>query len=126
MTDKIPSSRAAQSLEQLGANIRVARLKRRFSIKDFAVRMGVSEGTVMRLEKGDAGVGIGTLAMACLVLGEVDRISDFLDMGSDDTGLLLDMERLPRRIDKKRKAASATGPDKSPGLPGHDDTGVAF
>jgi len=51
-------------------------------MKGFAERIGASQSTVARLEKGDAGVSIGTLAMACLVLGEIDRISEFLDPAS--------------------------------------------
>ncbi len=73
-------------------------------MKDFAERLGVSERTVARLEKGDGGVRIETLAMACLVLGELDRISGFLDAGSDDIGLLLEKERLPKRIRSKASA----------------------
>ncbi|MCY4192186.1 MAG: helix-turn-helix transcriptional regulator [Rhodospirillaceae bacterium] len=115
-------------MEALGANIKTARLKRRISVKGFAERIGVSESTVARLEKGDDGVSIGTLAMACLVLGEIDRISDFLDAGTDDTGLLLDRESLPKRIDRKRKPKSLSkGQDKTTPIADSDDEeGVGF
>lgn len=106
----------------------MARLKRRISVKGFAERIGVSESTVARLEKGDDGVSIGTLAMACLVLGEIDRISDFLDPGSDDTGLLLDREALPKRIDSKRRTGSITSGkgQASPHSDRDDEEGVGF
>ena len=128
MAVKVNSVRARRALEALGANIKTARLKRRISVKGFAERIGVSESTVARLEKGDDGVSIGTLAMACLVLGEIDRISDFLDAGSDDTGLLLDRESLPKRIDGKRKPkSSSSGQDKAdPIADGDDEEGVGF
>ncbi|GFE66535.1 hypothetical protein KIN_36090 [Litoreibacter roseus] len=128
MAVKMNSVSARRSLEALGANIKTARLKRRISVKDFAERIGVSESTVARLEKGDDGVSIGTLAMACLVLGEIDRISDFLDAGTDDTGLLLDRESLPKRIDRKRTLKSSSkGPDKvAPIGDGDDEEGVGF
>lgn len=128
MVVKISSPNARRALEALGVNIKTARLKRRISVKGFAERAGVSESTVMRLEKGDDGVSIGTLAMACLVLGEIDRISDFLDPGSDDTGLLLDRETLPKRIDGKRKpgsSASSKGP-ADPSTETDDEEGVGF
>ena len=99
------SPSAERALRSLGSNLKVARLKRRISVKDFAERLGVSERTVARLEKGDGGVRIETLAMACLVLGELDRISNFLDMGSDDIGLLLEKQRLPKRIRSKGSKA---------------------
>ncbi len=107
MAVKVNSVSARRALKALGTNIKTARLKRRISVKGFAERCGVSESTVARLEKGDDGVSIGTLAMACLVLGEIARISDFLDASSDDTGLLLDRESLPKRIGRKRKSRSS-------------------
>ena len=74
MAVKVNSLNARRALEALGKNIKTARLKRRISVKGFAERVGVSESTITRLEKGDDGVSIGTLAMACLVLGEIERI----------------------------------------------------
>jgi transcriptional regulator with XRE-family HTH domain len=128
MAVKVNSVSARRALEALGANIKTARLKRRISVKDFAERIGVSESTVARLEKGDNGVSIGTLAMACLVLGEIDRISDFLDAGTDDTGLLLDWESLPKRIDRKRTPKVSTkGQGTAIPIPdGNDEEGVGF
>lgn len=128
MAVKVNSVSARRALEALGANIKTARLKRRISVKGFAERIGVSESTVARLEKGDDGVSIGTLAMACLVLGEIDRISDFLDAGTDDTGLLLDRESLPKRIDRKRTPKSwSKGQDAAaPIADGDDEEGVGF
>ena len=113
----------------MGANLKTARLKRRMAVKDFANRVGVSDRTIMRLEKGDDGVSTGTLAMACLVLGEIDRFGDLLDPASDDTGLLLDRDRLPKRIDGKRRRTRgrpvSAGPDPSEIGPA-DDEGVGF
>ena len=104
-----------RALRSLGSDLMVARLKRRIPVKEFAERMGVSERTVTRLEKGEGGVGIGTLATACLVLGELDRITGLLDDGSDGIGLFMERERLPRRIRKKRQSAgSSTPPDRNP------------
>ena len=128
MAVRVKSVSARRALKALGANIKTARLKRRISVKGFAERIGLSESTVARLEKGDGGVSIGTLAMACLVLGEIDRISDFLDAGTDDTGLLLDRESLPKRIDRKRRPKSSNkGHDKAaPIAEGDDEEGVGF
>ncbi len=113
----------------MGVNLKTARLKRRIAVKDFAYRVGVSDRTIMRLEKGDAGVSTGTLAMACLVLGEIDRVSGLLDPASDDTGLLLDRDMLPKRIEgKRRKAHTQSDPASrrvSNGDPS-DDEGVGF
>lgn len=128
MAVKVSSLNARRALEALGANIKTARLKRRISVQGFAERVGVSESTISRLEKGDDGVSIGTLAMACLVLGEIGRISDFLDPGSDDTGLLLDREALPKRIDRKRGSKPTGFAKDQTALPDDDDDeeGVGF
>ena len=126
MAVKMNSISARRALEALGANIKTARLKRRISVKGFAERIGVSESTVTRLEKGDDGVSIGTLAMACLVLGEIDRISDFLDAGTDNTGLLLDRESLPKRIDRKRTPKSSSSSQEKSVPIGEDEEGVGF
>ena len=127
MPAKIASINARKALETLGADIKTARIKRRFSIKDFAERIGMSESTVIRLEKGHEGVSIGTLTMACLVLGELDRISNFLDPGSDDTGLLLDRERLPKRISRKRNSKPfSSKAEQGYSSETNDDEGVGF
>lgn len=128
MTVKVNSVSARRALEALGANIRTARLKRRISVKDFAQRIGMSESTVARLEKGDNGVSIGTLAMACLVLGEIHRIAGFLDPGSDDTGLLLDRQALPKRIDGRRRRRCDTDEtgQTSSRSESDDEEGVGF
>ena len=115
---KIKSLSAQRAAASLGRNIRTARKRRRISVKDFAERIGVSERTVIRLEKGDEGVSLGTLAMACLALGELDLISGFLDPAADDAGLLIDQQKLPRRIGRSRGASSA-GPKKE--RPSHGD-----
>lgn len=113
----------------MGENLKTARLKRRIAIRDFAERVGVSDRTIMRLEKGDHGVGTGTLAMACLVLGEIDRISDLLDPALDDTGLLLERRALPKRIEIKRRKVpgqSASGDQGNSKGDRSDDEGVGF
>lgn len=127
MTAKINSPTAQRALEALGAHLKTARLKRRISVKGFAERVGVSTSTIIRLEKGDVGVSIGTLAMACLVLGEIDRISDFLDAGSDDIGLQLERDALPKRIDEKRKSGSSVSINgETDSSSEQDDEGVGF
>lgn len=67
-------------------------------VADFAVRMGVSQGTLLRLEKGNPGVAVGAVAMALLALGELHRLGTIIDISTDDTGLMLDASSLPQRI----------------------------
>ncbi len=105
---KYPPS-VQRALRGLGRDIRIARKKRRFPVADFAARMGVSQGTVARLENGEPGVGLGSVAMALLALGELGRLQELLDVSRDDTGLMLDLDSLPQRIRRR----SVTGAPSS-------------
>ncbi|MDE0419281.1 MAG: helix-turn-helix transcriptional regulator [Gammaproteobacteria bacterium] len=92
-------------LRALGEDIRTARRKRRITQVDLAARMGVAVTTVQRMEAGDPGLSIGTLAMALLAFGNVERLSSILPEESDDIGLWIDRENLPQRV-RKRNAES--------------------
>ncbi|MGY2492601.1 XRE family transcriptional regulator [Cupriavidus sp. CP313] len=60
---QLPPATAA-AIEKLGADLAVARLRRKESLKTWAKRMGVSVPTLQRLEAGDPSVGIGIVATA--------------------------------------------------------------
>jgi transcriptional regulator with XRE-family HTH domain len=66
-------------------------------VADLAARAGTSASTVARLEKGDPGVGIGTLADVLVALGLIERLADLVDIRKDDLGLALTSERVPQR-----------------------------
>ncbi|MGO6948036.1 helix-turn-helix domain-containing protein [Rhizobium johnstonii] len=91
------SPKSKPALQRLGHDVRGARLRRGIAVADLALRAGTSPSTVARLEKGDPGVGIGTLADVLVVLGLVDRLADLVDIRKDDLGLALTAERQPRR-----------------------------
>lgn len=63
---------------KLGADLAVARLRRKESLKTWAQRMGVSVPTLRRLEAGDPAVGIGIIATALWLIqrdGELGNIA---------------------------------------------------
>ena len=62
-----------------------------------AERLGVAQSTYARMERGDPAVAMGAYAMALFVLG-VGGLGDLVDPRGDDTGLLSDEERLPKRV----------------------------
>jgi transcriptional regulator with XRE-family HTH domain len=55
-----------------GRCINTQRLRQRIPIADLAARLGVSRTTLLRLEKGDPGAGVGAYLTALLVLGLID------------------------------------------------------
>ncbi|MHC1550604.1 helix-turn-helix domain-containing protein [Phyllobacterium sp. K27] len=115
------SPKSISVLRRLGHDIRGARLRRGIAVADLAVRAGTSPSTVARLEKGDTGVGIGTLADILVVLGLVDRLADLIDIRKDDLGLALVAERQPRR---GRSFATTLRRQKAKGERTQDDTDV--
>lgn len=57
------------ALERLGADLAVARLRRKESLVSWAARLGVSVPTRMRIEAGEPGVGIGLYGTALWLIG---------------------------------------------------------
>ncbi len=79
--------------------------------------MGVSIGTVRRLEAGDPGVAIGSLAMALLAFGQLSRLLTVLPESQDDIGQMVDRQNLPRRVRNGRRSRPA-----EPGRPADSGT----
>ncbi len=99
--DVLPSG-VKRSLVKFGSDLTTARRKRGLTALAVSKRMGVSKNTYLRAEKGEPGVGLGVYAMALFVLGFGDPLGSLIDVSRDDTGLLLDEERLPKRVRMKK------------------------
>lgn len=91
----IPVTRA---LRKLGADIRSARLRRRITTKALAQRAAMSRTTLSKAEKGDPSVAMWVYATILFVLGLTDRLAKLAEPTEDSVGLLLEEERLPKRI----------------------------
>lgn len=96
----IPVRRA---LRKLGGDIRDARRRRRIPTQVMAERASVSRTTLLKVEKGDPGVSVGTFATVLFVLGLIDRFSELADARYDEVGLDLADEWLPQRIRLSRR-----------------------
>lgn len=64
----------------------------------------------LRAEKGDPKVGLGIYAMALSALGFSRLLGALIAVSRDDTGLLLDEERLPKRVRIKKAPGVRPGP----------------
>jgi transcriptional regulator with XRE-family HTH domain len=95
--------RVRRSLSKLGADIGVARRKRGLTTAMMAERLGVSRSTYLRLEKGDPATAAGIYAMALFVLGLGTPLAELADVRGDEHGLLLDAERVPKRVRVKKE-----------------------
>ena len=97
------SPKTAEILEQMGEQIKLARLRRRLSTELVAERAGISRATLWNVEKGSPSVAIGIYASVLHALGNMDN--DFLLVAKDDElGRTLQDLELPmrRRAPKKQ------------------------
>ncbi len=98
--------RVRRSLAKLGTDLTTARRKRQLTVEMMAERVGVSKTTYLKIEKGDPSASMGAYAMALFVLGFPEALAEIADVRRDDTGLVLDASRLPKRV-RVRKTPSA-------------------
>ena len=68
-------------LENLGENIKLARLRRRLSTQQISERADISRPTLSAIEKGKPTVSIGLYLQVLFVLGLAE---DFLKVANDD------------------------------------------
>lgn len=88
-------------LDELGGNIKLARLRRKLSAEQVAERANISRPTLLSIEKGSAGVAMGAYARVLFVLGlEKDllklAVDDQLGRKLQDAGLIV-KERAPKK-----------------------------
>lgn len=97
---------AAQALRALGENLAIARVRRRESQRAWAKRLGVSVPTLIRMERGDPGVGAGIYATALWLMGRANALPD-LAAPANDRGALESDVRTAMKRRAVRSAASA-------------------
>jgi transcriptional regulator with XRE-family HTH domain len=109
---------AASALRALGENLRVARARRHESQRDWAKRLGVSVPTLIRMERGDPGVGAGIYATALWLMGTVSGLSELAAPAADRGALENDVRRALKRgrsvASSKSVARKLIGKSESP------------
>jgi hypothetical protein len=86
-----------QSLSTLGEGLALARLRRKESLRSWALRMGVAVRTVQRMEKGDPGVGMGVYAMGIWLMGRSQALADVAAPEFDRGALTQEIRALQRK-----------------------------
>lgn len=93
------------ALRDLGENLAIARVRRKEPQRAWAKRLGISVPTLIRMEHGDPGVGMGIYATALWLVGRVQALQDAAAPASDRGALEMDVrEAVQRRA--VRSAAS--------------------
>src|SRR5437660_11071267 len=85
-----------RALRKLGHDIRDARRRRRIPVEITAQRASISRTTLVKVEKGDPGVAIGSYATVLFVMGMTERLADLADPKNDAVGRRLEGEHLPQ------------------------------
>lgn len=105
--DAMPTSVLAH-LRALGENLGIARKRRREPLKAWAQRIGVSEPTLMRMEKGDPSVSMGVYATALWLMGRAQVLPD-LAAPEHDQGALEDAVRVAKARAVRKRPAPYSG-----------------
>lgn len=95
----------AGAIEKLGADLAVARLRRKESLRSWAQRLGVTVSTLQRLEAGDPSVGIGIVASA---LWLIQRDGELMNLAAPehDQGAIEKDVRAALELGRARTQAS--------------------
>lgn len=89
-------------LVEVGENIKLARLRRKLSSKQVADRANIGRSsTLFNIEKGEAGVSIGSYLLVLQVLG---LENDFLQLAKDDV--------LGRKLQDAQMSTKSRAPKK--------------
>ena len=96
---------AADQVVQLGQRIRVARIRRGWSVADLASKAGINRNTLTALELGKPGTAVGVCFTVLWALGLDKSLNAVADPDGDLHGKALEASRRPTRAGNSRKAS---------------------
>jgi hypothetical protein len=107
----------AGAIEKLGADLAVARLRRKESLRTWAQRLGVSVPTLQRLEAGDPSVAFGIVATALWLIKRDSELRNLAAPEHDQGAIEMDVReavalgraRAQSSADARLRAADKTG-----------------
>lgn len=100
-TNSILLPKAQKALSKLGDNIKLARLRRKYSTQQVSERANITRPTLLSIERGSPTVSIGAYVKVLMVLGlekDIDKVAKDDDLGRklQDANLII-KERAPKR-----------------------------
>ncbi|MDR0781794.1 MAG: helix-turn-helix transcriptional regulator [Pseudomonadales bacterium] len=96
--------RVVEQLALLGQRIRIARIRRGWSVADLASKAGINRNTLTALELGKAGTAVGVCFTVLWALGLDQTLNGVAEPDADLHGKALEAARRPSRAGKPRKA----------------------
>ena len=97
----LPTS-IARALVEIGQGLRTARLRRKQTAGDLADRIGISTPTLLKLERGDPGVALGTFVTALWVLNLLQPVQEAVSPERDRIAGALEALHAPKRARRRR------------------------
>jgi transcriptional regulator with XRE-family HTH domain len=92
----------SERITQLGQRIRVARIRRGWSVLDLATKAGINRNTLTALELGRSGTSIGACFTVLWALGLEKSLDTVADPDTDSHGKALEASRRPTRAGRSR------------------------
>ena len=104
MSNFLMPLQAIERVTQLGQRVRVARIRRGWSVADLASKAGINRNTLTSLELGKPGTAVGVCFTVLWALGLDKSLEAVADPDADLHGKALEASRRPTRAGKSRKA----------------------
>ena len=76
-----------QTIRQIGANLRTARLRRNLSVEQVAEKIGAGSRAIRAAEQGRVSTGVGVYIALLWAYDLLDPAMELADPGKDETGL---------------------------------------
>lgn len=92
-----PPYAVSQCMENLGSNLRTARLRRRWTAADVAERIGTGPRAVLDAEKGKATTSLVVYTALLWLYNLLPQFAQVADPLLDKEGLVLESSRQPQR-----------------------------
>ncbi len=106
-----PPYQVEQTLKKLGADLKVARLRRNLTGEEVAQKIGTSRFAVSDAEKGKLSTAVAVYAALLWAYGLIDRLADLADPKKDEEGARQSLNREPIRARHRRKVSSEFSSD---------------
>jgi transcriptional regulator with XRE-family HTH domain len=101
MSFEINPAEVTTHIQQLAGRIRIARLRRGWTVVETATRAGINRNTLTALEHGQPGVSISAYVATLWVLGLDRTLEAVADPDQDKHGKVLEAARRPERVRKR-------------------------
>lgn len=106
MSNFVLPQHVSECVTQLGQRIRLARIRRGWSVVDLASKAGINRNTLTALELGKPGTAIGVCFTVLWALGLEKSLDPVADPDLDVHGKALEASRRPTRAGKPRKTGN--------------------